>query len=311
MIHYQVAPMLAAALLFESKEAFVGLSRVFTAMSLYLDSAVELPLRKACRLGSLKLLDRIWDSSEAFVDKTPTTSEASDKTFTLRKFIRTDKFYRQYQFALSMEEAVKQKSLEMVKWLSARFQGYTVPEEVGKIAVREDSRDIIEFLLEIDISSGGDAVQGDDLFVEHHAAANGHLEVLQWLDQLRRIDGTGGLLTVAANKRHIHIVRWVIERDFRNSHNANNLACCTTGAMDAPAANGHFRVVEWLHEHNAVGCTEDALIGAARKGAFEIFLILHFQCNVQWSDATQRATRMSPPSAIRLWIAARDPTFAD
>lgn len=74
MIHYQVAPMLAAALLFESKEAFVGLSRVFTAMSLYLDSAVELPLRKACRLGSLKLLDRIWDSSEAFVDKTPTTS---------------------------------------------------------------------------------------------------------------------------------------------------------------------------------------------------------------------------------------------
>lgn len=33
--------------------------------------------------------------------------------------------------------------------------------------------------------------EGDDLFVEHHAAANGHLEVLQWLDQLRRIDGTG------------------------------------------------------------------------------------------------------------------------
>ncbi|KAE8956081.1 hypothetical protein PF005_g31830 [Phytophthora fragariae] len=132
------APLLAVKLLFRCKGRFVDLPHVLEAVSLFLDSVVELPLHVACKRGSLQLLDRLWASSEVFVKNITESDEECDEreendheneSFTLRKFLRTDRHYTQYQFTNSLVVAIDSKNLEMVKWLVDKFQGYIVRSE--------------------------------------------------------------------------------------------------------------------------------------------------------------------------------------
>ncbi|OWZ09856.1 hypothetical protein PHMEG_00017376 [Phytophthora megakarya] len=93
-------PLVTVTLLFRSKTKFTDLPHVVTAVSLFLDASVELPLHVACQFGSLTLLDRIWNSSDVY---TNTNNSKSDDTWSLRRFLRTDPHYKQYQFTQSME----------------------------------------------------------------------------------------------------------------------------------------------------------------------------------------------------------------
>ncbi|KAG3143777.1 hypothetical protein PI124_g13389 [Phytophthora idaei] len=84
------------------------------------NSSVELPLHRPGRFNSLKLLQRIWDSSEKYVDDTISNA---DEPWTLCKYIPTDK---QYQFTLSLLEIVELKNIEMLRWVVERFQDLKV-----------------------------------------------------------------------------------------------------------------------------------------------------------------------------------------
>ncbi|KAL3667622.1 hypothetical protein V7S43_007176 [Phytophthora oleae] len=55
--------MLSVALVFRSRPEFDAISHVTSAVSAYVDSSVEQPLHKACKFGSVALLDRIWSSA--------------------------------------------------------------------------------------------------------------------------------------------------------------------------------------------------------------------------------------------------------
>ncbi|KAL3659818.1 hypothetical protein V7S43_015120 [Phytophthora oleae] len=80
-------PLLAAVLVFRSKTAFLDLPYVVGSVSAFLDSSVELSLQQACKFHSLALLDRIWNSS----DVDGIRNNVTDGTWTLRRFLRTDK----------------------------------------------------------------------------------------------------------------------------------------------------------------------------------------------------------------------------
>ncbi|KAG2888965.1 hypothetical protein PC110_g13770 [Phytophthora cactorum] len=112
--------------------------------SSWICSSVELPLHKACQRGSIELIHRIWNSSGVFSSGT-----TINRYWMLRKYIRTDCHYRQYQFALSMTEAVRLKNLEVVEWLADRFQGYTGRVEAAGVAYVE----ILQFLHDNDNAS--------------------------------------------------------------------------------------------------------------------------------------------------------------
>ncbi|EGZ14594.1 hypothetical protein PHYSODRAFT_263815 [Phytophthora sojae] len=107
-----VAPLLAVELLFRSKGGFSNLPHVISSVSLFLDSSVELSHSEACKLASIKLLDRIWGSSAVFANF---DTRFPVGPFTIRKFIRTDKHYRQHQFTFSMLFIVKKNNLEMAR----------------------------------------------------------------------------------------------------------------------------------------------------------------------------------------------------
>ena len=92
------------------------------------------------------------------------------------------------------------------------------------------------------------------------AAANGYLEVVQWLDE-------------------------------------NQTSGCTSEAMDLAAANGHFKMVEWLHFYRIEGCSGKAFSNAAKNGHLNIFIWLcenypkYHQTSSIMNDALQEADR--------------------
>ncbi|KAL4140853.1 hypothetical protein PRNP1_015133 [Phytophthora ramorum] len=141
------ALLIVVKLLFRAKGEFLNLPRVVAAVSTFLDSAMELPLNEARKRNSIQLLSRIWASSEIFTVRNENMAQLS---WTLRRLVRTDKYYRQYQFSLSLEEAIRLHNLEMVKWLASRFQGCMVREILpGKTmadAAKKGHLDVVQWL---------------------------------------------------------------------------------------------------------------------------------------------------------------------
>ncbi|KAL4140854.1 hypothetical protein PRNP1_015134 [Phytophthora ramorum] len=85
-------PLVAASILTSSKRELSSLFHITEKVSSFLDTSVELPLHKACTFGSLKLLNRIWNSTidleheiqpfwsvEAFSARTSTTKISSSR----------------------------------------------------------------------------------------------------------------------------------------------------------------------------------------------------------------------------------------
>lgn len=109
-------------------------------MSQFLDtSATSSPL-EAAKLGSGKLLGRIWYSSDQFVNS---GTEPTEETW-LRKFLRTDKHYQQYVFLFGLEKAVNSENVELVKWFLSKFQGLTVSSELVARACLVGSLEILQ-----------------------------------------------------------------------------------------------------------------------------------------------------------------------
>lgn len=93
------------------------------------------------------------------------------------------------------------------------------------------------------------------------AAANGHMEVVQWLHQNRNEGCTMDAMNAAAANGHLDMVKWLLE---------HTKVGCTMKAMDGAARGGHLEVVKWRHEHTDGGCTSKAMDGAARSGALDV-----------------------------------------
>jgi hypothetical protein len=97
----------------------------------------------------MRLLTRIWERSQisAARHKTQSTTIA---TWTLSEYLTTDAFYRQYEFSRCIEVAVASKNLEMVKWLSSKFQGCTITSEIVAATCKAGAMNILQFFYEND-----------------------------------------------------------------------------------------------------------------------------------------------------------------
>ncbi|OWZ15851.1 hypothetical protein PHMEG_00010442 [Phytophthora megakarya] len=137
-------PLLAANIVLRYKD--VEIPHIISTVSTFMDSTLDLFLNNACRLGSLMLLQRIWDSSEVYMNEDQNIPE--NFSLCLRKYLRTDRHYRQYQYKLSILEAVKLKNLEMVQWLFERFPECKVYQEAVDEAVKQGSMEILQFFYE-------------------------------------------------------------------------------------------------------------------------------------------------------------------
>ncbi|KAF0693520.1 Aste57867_15546 [Aphanomyces stellatus] len=87
-------------------------------------------------------------------------------------------------------------------------------------------------------------------------AGDGKLEMAKVLLQHKATHSDAAIDNAAANG-HLDMVQYIHET--RESK-------CSTQAMDGAAANGHLEVVQFLHDHRTEGCTTDAIDEAAIHG---------------------------------------------
>lgn len=94
------------------------------------------------------------------------------------------------------------------------------------------------------------------------AAANGHLEVVQWLNSNRKEGCSIRAMNHAALNGHLHVVKWLHE---------TNVGACTNNAMDNAAKNGHLEIVKFLHYNRKEGCRCVCVCGCV--GRVSVFFV--------------------------------------
>jgi hypothetical protein len=226
-----------------------------------------------------------------------------------------------FGWAVRYSEALKSSSkLEIVQWVAKQYSRSALrdvkPEDLSRASVLvlgflkerglatsglEDARlvdlvatmgkmETLRFLLQSE--DGGrctsDAMDG--------AAANGHLEIVQFLHSQRTEGCTVAAMDGAARNGHMDVVLFLhtqraegctvaaMDGAARNGHlemvkflHANRSEGCSTAAMDGAATGGFLEVVRFLHEQRSEGCTTKAMNGAARSGHLEVVKFLHTQ----------------------------------
>ncbi|GMF44317.1 unnamed protein product [Phytophthora fragariaefolia] len=192
----------------------------------------------------------------------------------------------------TMLRAAEKGFLDVVQWL---FDEYNADPKVNLFWVK-GVFDIEDGYCESDYSDDARSCCS----VVDVAAANGHLEIVQYLLQVgsseyahfhkrqrtrrysrnltsdtlhcddldERADAacTASAMDGAAAGGHLNVVRWLHE---------NRPEGCTTAAMNMAAANGHLEMVVWLHNNRSEGCTTDAIDAAARGGHLDVIKWLH------------------------------------
>ncbi|KAG7379294.1 hypothetical protein PHYPSEUDO_008748 [Phytophthora pseudosyringae] len=282
----------------------------------------------------------VWEAVEAFLDCSPSCSLAQAAAFGSMRLLRgisarsgamaaLDAFYKQAQFSGAMQHAAARGDVEMIRWLLTFQPGGLVTSAVEQ-AARNGHVRVLAWLKqhhdhvfwganELRYAVEGNHAQAARWLQENTrppsklramnlAAANGNLELVQWLHQVRHEASSsaaakaakGGFLDVlkwmdkhslcklqgvpvegAAAGGHLKVVKWL---------HKSGVGIATPRALDAAAANGHLEV--WLHKNRSEGCTTAAMDQAAAGGHFEVLLFLHTKRSEGCSmDAAVNASR--------------------
>lgn len=259
-------PLETVSLLFREKGAFADLPHVVNAVSLYLDSSVELPLHEACALQSPQLLERLWSSLDEPADG-----------WTLRRYLRSDRHYRQHQFTLSLQEAATQRNLQLVKWLCDRFEGCTVATTVVTAAIEAGAIAVLQFLYDNDSKRLGVTTAAVTRAGVGHSvqwstgdlvkAVESGSPVVSWL----RCHVTGvphnldAALEMAVRRGDILVAEWLLARsaEWPVGSALQSLLCDVV-------KKGRLDVLQWLDEQEQVGTEKGLVVKAAEHGHLDI-----------------------------------------
>ncbi|KAF1772259.1 Ankyrin repeat-containing domain [Phytophthora cactorum] len=105
----------------------------------YVGPTSTLSLHRASIMGSVELLDFIWESScTSVADKPP--------GWLLAHFLRSDPHYHRWQFTHALAGAVDQGNLEVVKWLLAHFSACEASSTVLYAVASKGHLDVLQVL---------------------------------------------------------------------------------------------------------------------------------------------------------------------
>ncbi|KAG1692889.1 hypothetical protein DVH05_024177 [Phytophthora capsici] len=274
-------PLVAVALVFRSRPAFDALTHVTSTVSLYADSSVEQPLHKACKFGSVALLDRIWN----------TTADLEPNgwgLWSVRNLLRSQKLYGKLQFSLCLLEAAKMNRLDIVRWLFERFP-YGVRRKVIYEAAAAGALEILQFFCD-----NGTVVRlqednqflGEDWDEEREnwergryirfggedtarAILAGHTELVKWMYATPQVLGAARNEFVAldaafttGNKELSEQIMDII---------GEGVSGVTANGLQGAAVNGHVERLQWFQDNaNFTEVGTGILLKAAEAGQLEV-----------------------------------------
>ncbi|KAK1943427.1 putative ankyrin repeat protein [Phytophthora citrophthora] len=272
-------PLLAVALVFRSKRKFDGPDDVISIVSAYVDSSVEQPLHKACKFGSVALLDRIWNST---VD----LESSGWGLWSVRNLLRTQKLYGKFEFSLCLLEAAKRNRVDIAGWLFERFP-YGVRQKVVCEAAKAGALEILQFFRANGTVIRGeeeDEEEGDEWDEERedwekgryihfggydaaHATLAGHVGLVKWIYEMsketneRRNDNIS--IHAVLSVGNIAQAEWIMDQ-------VDMMVPEGSDALYGAAANGHVKTLQWFQEIGKYTKWDGILVKAAEAGQLEV-----------------------------------------
>jgi hypothetical protein len=160
---------------------------------------------------------------------------------------------------VSIDEVAGLGDLEMLKWL--QINGVKVKCTINTMdaAAANGHLEVVQFLHE-------NRTEGCSTRAMNQAARNGHLNIVKWLHFNQTDVCTVHVMDQAAENSHLAVVKFLHE---------NRTEGCPVYAMDRAAGNGHLDVLQFIHEYRIEGCTVGAMDQAAANGHLEVVKFLH------------------------------------
>ncbi|KAG1685609.1 hypothetical protein DVH05_007907 [Phytophthora capsici] len=269
-------PLLAVMLVLRSRPEFDAIDHVISTVSGYADSSVEQPLHKACKLGSVELLNRIWDST---VDLEPT----GWGLWSVRNLLRSHKLYGKMQFTLCLLEAAKINSVDIAQWLFDRFP-HGVRRKVIYEAVKAGAFELLQFFrTKGTVVSREDEDDGDwDEETEDwekgryihfggldaaKAILAGHADLAKWLytthEETAEMRDDYGALDAAFITGNMELAHWLMDKV--------GVEAAGDDVLPGAAANGHVECLQWFEDNDLyTECDTGTLIKAAEAGHLKV-----------------------------------------
>ncbi|OWZ18510.1 hypothetical protein PHMEG_0007385 [Phytophthora megakarya] len=277
-----------------------ALPHVGVLVSTFLGPSSCLSLSDACSLGSVALLDWLWDVS---------CVSSSDRTpgWTLNNYLRSEPLYMEWQFREGLQIAASRGDLDTLNWLFHHFSGLEVPSEVVTAAAKNGHLTVLKFLLQHD--------QGRNCTHENKKV---ELDEDSWTDSVpvmptdwkgpgNAVRWGGHATREAVRAKHFDIVRWLDEHALHENDqeemddviyvaaNGGSVAFAESILPEGTtvAQYVHERAlpdaIQWLLDNNLVLHNQDASASAiftlAREGNLELMK------SVAKLHSTKRLTR--------------------
>lgn len=274
-------PLLAVRVVFRSSPECLALSHVVQPTSDFLDSSVEMEFRHACKLNSVKLLDRIWSSCSPESEDSPADAgPGHGGHWTRRKYLLTDLDYNDFQFRHGMLEAVKHSGMEMVRWLFDHFRGGVVSEDVVEYAAEQGNLELLQFFHEHGIpvryhteedseaeDTGNPLMKNDVCWGNRDiakAAAKGHFETCKWLHEFVQAErNCRDIFEAAVENGDLEILEWCYDH-YRVTPTD------VPGVMSAAVEAGKIDMMKWLLDHSFVEKAFEAAESAMHSNRLDI-----------------------------------------
>lgn len=219
------APLTSVVVVTRSQPGIAELSHVTGTLSAFLDRSSSLPLSQASAVGSVSLLQRIWDGSKAPETVTDPWCQPTN-TWRPAKMLWTNDFYYQDQFAKGVIEACKHADVDTVQWFVDQFSNCVVPAQAVEAAALRGKRDILQVLVNVHQEYKKASMPGARVFTEKPH------QVKLWESNVLLAAATGG---------HGDLVIWLYTDVFHGFYMDSNQE-----VMDELARHGDFRAVQRL-----------------------------------------------------------------
>ncbi|OQR96064.1 hypothetical protein THRCLA_07382 [Thraustotheca clavata] len=160
----------------------------------------------------------------------------------------------------ALDQAARHGHLKTVAWLDKAKASCTI--WAMNEAARRGHLEIVRYLHH-------NRSEGCSTYALHHALIQQHWEIVNFLQNQRHEGCSSHTLVQAVQACQLQSVEFIFRHGYHGSSGVQ--------AMDLAATLGHFHIVQFLHIHNAMGCTTQAIDGGAQHGHVEIveFLLQH------------------------------------
>ncbi|KAG3103135.1 hypothetical protein PI125_g13954 [Phytophthora idaei] len=272
-------PLTSVVVVARSQPGIAELSHVTATLSAFLDRSSSLPLARVCAVGSVSLLQRVWDVSKAPETVTDPWCQPTN-TWCPSRMLWTNRFYYQDQFAKGMIEACTHADVSTVQWLVDQFTSCIVSPEAVEAAAHRGRQEILQVLLKVHEEHKKKSTLGapDRAEKKPHqvkfwesnallaAATGGHRDLVIWLytDVFHGfyMQSNQEVMDELARHGEIEAVRRLIADGWQPPR------------LDFAAEGGNLALVKWLLDQNRAVGKQWATKNAASKGHLEIVKLL-------------------------------------